>query len=133
MLHLLRVKIQQLTVTESSESYPGSIGLPQELIQASGLHLFELVHVNNLTNGNRILTYVVPSKKEGSVTLNGAASKHCNAGDKIHIIAFGYYTDQEAAAHQPMIVYADSHNRLRECKPYSFSNTLNESVPEPHP
>jgi aspartate 1-decarboxylase len=37
LLQLLRVKIQQLVVTESSESYPGSIALPDELIEVSGL------------------------------------------------------------------------------------------------
>ncbi|MBA4166508.1 MAG: aspartate 1-decarboxylase [Chitinophagaceae bacterium] len=122
LMQLLRVKIQQLTVTESSAGYPGSIGLPPELMKASGLRLFELVHVNNLTNGNRILTYAVPSKQETSVTLNGAASKHCIAGDLIHIIAFGYYTQEEAETHRPLIVHTDAQNRLLECKTYSFQH-----------
>ena len=94
LLQLLRVKIQQLIVTESSESYPGSIALPDDLIEASGLKLFEQVHINNLTNGNRIVTYVVRSKKPGYVSLNGAASKLFKKGDKIHVLSYGYFEDE---------------------------------------
>lgn len=121
LLQLLRVKIQQLIVTESSESYPGSIALPDDLIEASGLKLFEQVHINNLTNGNRIVTYVVRSKKPGYVSLNGAASKLFKKGDKIHVLSYGYFDDElESKDFQPTIVYADEHNKLIEAKEYIF-------------
>ena len=121
LLQLLRVKIQQLIVTESSESYPGSIALPDDLIEASGLKLFEQVHINNLTNGNRIVTYVVKSKKPGYVSLNGAASKLFKKGDKIHVLSYGYFEDElESKVFQPTIVYADEHNKLIEAKEYIF-------------
>lgn len=120
LIQLLRTKIQQLIVSESSEDYPGSIALPDDLIEAAGLRLFEQVHVNNLTNGNRIVTYVVRSKKEGFVTLNGAASKLFTKGDKIHILAFGYFTEEDVADFEPRIIYADAGNRLLEAKTYAF-------------
>lgn len=120
LIQLLRTKIQQLIVSESSEDYPGSIALPDDLIEAAGLRLFEQVHVNNLTNGNRIVTYVVRSKKDGFVTLNGAASKLFKKGDKIHILAFGYFTEQDATDFEPRIIYADAENRLVEAKTYAF-------------
>lgn len=120
LIQLLRTKIQQLIVSESSEDYPGSIALPDELIEAAGLRLFEQVHVNNLNNGNRIVTYVVRSKKDGFVTLNGAASKLFNKGDKIHILAFGYFTEENAVGFEPRIIYADADNRLKEAKTYAF-------------
>lgn len=121
LLQLLRIKIQQLIVTESSESYPGSIALPDDLLEASGLKLFEQVHINNLTNGNRIITYVVKSNKPGYVSLNGAASKLFNKGDKIHVLAFGYFNDEdEALGFEPTIVYADEKNKLIEAKNYTF-------------
>lgn len=120
LIQMLRVKIQQLIVSESSEDYPGSIALPDELIEATGLKLFEQVHVNNLTNGNRILTYVVRSKKPGYVTLNGAASKLFSKGDKIHILAYAYFTEQDGDQFEPRIVYADAENRLLGVKTYAF-------------
>src|SRR4028119_453894 len=116
LIQLLRTKVQQLIVTESSESYPGSIALPDDIIEASGLKLFEQVHVNNLSNGNRIITYVVRSKREGFVTLNGAASKLFKKGDKIHVLAYGYFTEQDAAEFEPRIIYTDAHNKLIEAK-----------------
>lgn len=119
-IQLLRTKVQQLIVSESSESYPGSIALPDELIEAAGLRLFEQVHVNNLTNGNRIVTYVVRSKKDGFVTLNGAASKLFKKGDKIHVLAFGYFNEDEASEFEPTIIYADAENRFLEAKTYAF-------------
>lgn len=120
LIQLLRTKIQQLIVSESSEDYPGSIALPDDLIEAAGLRLFEQVHVNNLTNGNRIITYVVRSKKEGFVTLNGAASRLFNKGDKIHILAFGYFKEEDVRDFEPRIIYADAENHLIEAKAYSF-------------
>jgi len=120
LIQLLRVKIQQLIVSESSEQYPGSIALPDDLLEATGLRLFEQVHVNNLTNGNRIVTYVVRSKKPGFVTLNGAASKLFTKGDKIHVLAYGYFTEQDAGTFEPRIIYADAQNRVTEAKTYAF-------------
>ena len=120
LIQLLRVKVQQLIVTESSESYPGSIALPDEIIQAAGLRLFEQVHVNNLSNGNRILTYIVRSKSEGFVSLNGAASKLFKKGDKIHVLAYAYFTERDADDFEPRIIYADEENKLIEAKTYTF-------------
>ena len=121
LLQLLRVKIQQVIVSESSESYPGSIALPDDLIEAAGFKLFEQVHVNNLTNGNRIITYVVRSKKPGYVTLNGAACRLFTKGDKIHILAYSFFqSEEEAAGYEPTIVYADENNKLIESKKYSI-------------
>lgn len=119
-IQLLRVKLQQVVVSESSSSYPGSIALPDELIEAAGLKLFEQVHVNNLTNGNRIITYVVRSKKEGFISLNGAASWLFNKGDKIHILAYGYFDEDDAHQFEPRIIYTNEHNRLIEAKTYAF-------------
>ena len=118
LLQLLRIKIQQLIVSESSENYPGSIALPDDIIKAAGLRLFEQVFVNNATNGNRIMTYAVRSKREGYVTVNGAASKLFKAGDKIHVLAFGYFSQEEAENFSPIIVRADANNKLLEAKPY---------------
>jgi len=121
LLQLLRIKIQQLVVTESSENYPGSIALPDELIEAAGLKLFEQVHVNNINNGNRIITYIIRSKREGFVSVNGAASRKFNKGDKIHVLAFGFFDkEKEAEDFQPTIVHADENNKLKDVKKYTF-------------
>ena len=40
LIQMLRTKVQELIVSESSEDYPGSIALPDDIIEASGLRLF---------------------------------------------------------------------------------------------
>ncbi|MHA4844576.1 aspartate 1-decarboxylase [Flavitalea antarctica] len=118
LIQVLKSKIQQIIVKESSIDYPGSISLSDELLEASGIKPFELVHVNNKTNGNRIITYAVRNKQKGQVTVNGAASKLFKKGDCIHVLAFGYITEEEADSFRPIIVIADENNHVIETKAY---------------
>jgi len=117
LIQVLKSKIQKLIVTESSIDYPGSISIPEELLLASGIRQFEMVHVNNKTNGNRITTYAVVNK-EGCVTINGAASKLFNKGDEVHVLAYTYASDEELTNFSPTLVLTDNENKLLETKPY---------------
>ena len=120
ILQILKAKIQEITVTESSIHYPGSISLPDELLQASGIKQFEQVYVNNKTNGNRIMTYAVRNKQKGKVTVNGAASKLFQNGDIIHVLAYATLTNEEAENFLPTLVITDKENNLVSSKPYTF-------------
>lgn len=112
MIQLLKSKIQELVVSQSSTEYPGSISLPEELMKAAGIRPFELVYVNNKTNGNRITTYAVRGSREGFVTVNGAAARLFNAGDQIHVLSYAQFTEAEAEVFQPVLVMANRNNRL---------------------
>jgi len=120
MSQMLKAKIQELTVTESCLDYPGSISLPNDLMQAAGIKQFELVHVNNKTNGNRIVTYAVKNKQEGRVTINGAASLLFKKGDAVHVLAFAFLNESEVDVFLPTLVITDKANSLLESKPYVF-------------
>lgn len=120
MIQILKSKIQALCVTESHIDYPGSISLSGELLDASGIKQFELVHVNNRTNGNRIVTYAVRNNQKGRVTINGAASKLFQNGDIVHVLAFAYMDEKETEMFQPTLVITDSDNNVIESKPYIF-------------
>jgi aspartate 1-decarboxylase len=120
LVQLLRVKIQEITVSESNVSYPGSISLPKEVMQAAGIRQFELVHVNNKTNGNRIMTYAVMNTQAGFVTVNGAASRLFKKGDLVHVLSYGYFTEAEAETFVPLLILTDQANRLVESRQYSF-------------
>lgn len=117
MIQLLKTKIQELTVSESSLDYPGSISLPEPIIKAAGLHVFELVYVNNKTSGQRITTYVVKSKTDDFVSLNGAAAHHFKKGDLIHVLAFCTLSEQRAKKHVPTLVKT-TNNLITEIGPY---------------
>ena len=121
MLQILKAKIQELIVTESNINYPGSISLPEELLKVSGIKPFELVHVNNKTNGNRILTYAVSNNRKGFVSINGAASKHFQKGHKIHVLAYAFLNESEVETFQPTLVITDKENDIIESKPYQLN------------
>ena len=119
-IQILKSKIQGVIVTESNIQYPGSISLPTELLAASGIKQFELVHVNNKTNGHRIVTYAVKNNQKGRVTINGAASKFFQKGDIVHVLAFASIDESEAETFQPTLVLTDKENNVIESKPYAF-------------
>jgi aspartate 1-decarboxylase len=120
MLQLLKAKLQGVIVSESNINYPGSISLPAELLEVSGIKQFELVHVNNVTNGNRIITYAVVSKRAGFVSVNGAASHFFKSGDKVHVLSYCLLNAEEVEKFQPTLVITGDDNQLIESKPYIF-------------
>ncbi len=120
MINLLKSKIQELIVSESSVDYPGSISLPLELVEAARLHEFEQVFVNNKTTGERISTYVVISKHHGFVSLNGAASHHFKKGDCIHVLSYRLVNEEDVKHFRPTLIRANINNEVVEVVPYSI-------------
>lgn len=111
---LLKSKIHGATVTEANLNYEGSLTLDRALIEAANLLPGERVQVLNLNNGSRIETYIIQSDKDnGTVCLNGPAARNGLVGDKIHILSYGVYTEEEAAGHRPKVVRVDDNNRLK--------------------
>lgn len=80
-------KIQNATVTEAKLHYEGSITIDAELMKRCGIVPYEQVHVLNVTNGERIITYAIEGEK-GQICLNGAAARLFLIGDKVIIIAY---------------------------------------------
>ena len=120
IIQMLKAKIQEITVSESNINYPGSISLSEDIMLASGIRQFELVHVNNKTNGNRIITYAVKNRQRGIVTINGAASKLFQQGDAVHVLAFAFINESEAETFRPILVRTDKENNVIEAKPYTL-------------
>lgn len=111
---LLKAKIHRVTVTRSDLHYEGSIAIDELLMEAAGIVPFEAVHIWNVTNGERLQTYALPSPKgSGEICLNGAAARKSEVGDLVIIAAFGFYTDgDDMTQHSPRIVFVDAENRL---------------------
>ena len=79
---ILKSKIHRATVTQVDLDYIGSISIDETLMQACGLFEFEKVDVLNITNGNRLQTYVIKDKKNsGTIGINGAAAHLINKND----------------------------------------------------
>jgi aspartate 1-decarboxylase len=108
-------KIHRATVTEADVNYVGSLTIDEDLMEMSDIIAYEEVHVLNVTNGQRMVTYAMTGQRgSGIMCLNGAAARHGRPGDIIIVIAYGHFEDHEARALQPKIVIVDEKNRPQE-------------------
>jgi len=112
-LFLLKSKIQEATVTQTELYYQGSLTLDRALMSAASLVPGERVQVLNLNNGSRIETYIIEGEKgSGTVCLNGPAAREGIVGDRIHILSYAMYSEEEASEHQPKVVSVGDDNRI---------------------
>ena len=79
-IEVIKSKIHRVTVTRANLDYIGSITVDRSLMEAAGLFEGEKVSVVNVTNGNRVETYVIP----------------------------GEVTPEEAGAFRPKVVFPDT-------------------------
>jgi aspartate 1-decarboxylase len=111
LLTLLKAKIHRATTTEANLAYEGSITIDAALLKAAGILPFEQVDVVNCANGARFTTYAITGGP-GEICVNGAAARLVQPGDLLIILAYAQMTPEEAATHQPQLVFVDNHNRM---------------------
>jgi len=109
---LMKSKLHRAVVTGADLHYVGSVTIAQDLMDLADLVPHERVQVVDIDNGARLETYVIPGPAgSGTVTLNGAAARLVQPGDRVIVISYGVYTDAEARAHVPTVVLLDEANR----------------------
>lgn len=109
---LLKSKIHRATVTDANLHYEGSVTIDQGLLELTDIHEYEQVHIYNVNNGNRLITYaIVGERGGGNICINGAAAHLVNPGDLVIICAYGQYEAEEGRVHQPRVVLVDEKNR----------------------
>ena len=85
-INLLKSKIHRAVVTTANLDYVGSVSIDKTLMKAANIHEFEEVHILNVTNGQRLITYAIPaSENSGEICINGAAAHLVSKGDLIII------------------------------------------------
>ncbi len=110
---MLKSKIHRARVTGADIHYEGSISLDPILMEAADLLPFELVHVLDITNGNRLETYVIEGEWDsGEVVLNGAAARLIQKDDLVIIVAYRTVEEEEARRLKPRLVYVDEANAI---------------------
>jgi len=110
---MLKSKIHRATVTGADVNYEGSVTLDPELMHAADIVQYEQVHVVDVDNGSRLVTYAIEGTPgDGEVVLNGAAARLVNAGDVVIIISYHDVPEAEVAAHKPRLVYVDKDNKI---------------------
>lgn len=111
---MLRAKIHRATLTGADLNYEGSIAIDRNLIEAAGMLPGEQVHVLNLSNGSRLITYVIEAEAgSGTMLLNGPAARLGLAGDKVVVISYAAMSEEEARGMKPTVVLVDEQNRIR--------------------
>ena len=117
-IEVLKSKIHRVTITEANLNYVGSITIDEELMEAANLIEGERVQIWNVTNGERLDTYVIRGRRgSGAICLNGAAARKAQVGDVLIIASYARMEFEEAKTFRPWVVFPDTAtNRLVEKK-----------------
>lgn len=111
--YMLKSKIHRAVLTGTELDYEGSIAIDRQLMEAADLLPGEQVHVLNINNGARLVTYVIEAEAgSGTIMLNGAAARLGCKGDLVIILSYAAMAEDEARACRPRVVKVDSKNRL---------------------
>ena len=111
-------KIHRAVVTHADLEYEGSCTIDADLLEAAGMIEHEELHIWNVTQGTRLVTYTLAGPRgSGVICINGAAA-HLNApGDLVILATYGEMDEAEARAHVPKVVRVDAMNRILGSEP----------------
>ncbi len=110
---MMTSKIHRATVTQADLHYVGSVTVDQDLLDAANLLPGEMVHIVDIDNGARLVTYTIAGERgSGVIGINGAAARLVHEGDLVILIAYGQMEDAEAREFEPSVVFVDSDNKI---------------------
>ena len=110
---MLKGKLHMARVTQAELWYDGSCAIDSDLVALAGLREFEQIDIYNVNNGERLTTYVILAEAgSGTISMNGAAARKVQVGDRVIIAAYGQYSEADLQNYQPRLVYLDENNRV---------------------
>ena len=122
---MVKAKIHRATVTQAELNYVGSLTIDLDLMEICDILPNEQVHIVNVTNGHRMVTYaIVGERGSGVMCLNGAAARHGQKGDIIIVMTYAHFTDDEAREFAPKVAIVDENNRLIQVLPEEIAGTI---------
>lgn len=109
---MLKSKIHRATITDCDIDYIGSITLDPELLVQADLLVNEQVHVWDIDNGARFVTYAIEGEPgSGTVQVNGAAARLVRNGDKVIVASFAAFDETDLETYSPVVVHVDEANK----------------------
>jgi aspartate 1-decarboxylase len=112
---MLTSKLHRATVTDRNIEYEGSIQIDEALMEEVGIASYEQVHIYDINNGNRLITYVIPGERgSGMISVNGAAARLVERKDRIIIVAYGMMSIDKVENYQPRVLLLDESNKVVE-------------------
>ena len=103
-IEVMNSKIHRAKVTDANLNYIGSVTIDEDWMDEVGILTNQQVHIVNVTNGERLVTYAIPGERgSGTVCPNGAAAHKASVGDTVIIIAYASMDYEEAKHHKPNV------------------------------
>ena len=110
-IEILKSKIHRVKITDSDLNYIGSITIDEDLMDGANIIEGEKVHIVNINNGERIITYAIKGeRKSGDIILNGPAARRVAKGDIIIIISYAMLEFEEAKNFKPAIIFPNEND-----------------------
>jgi aspartate 1-decarboxylase len=114
---LLKSKIHRASVTQCELHYEGSCAIDEDLLDAADIAENEQVHIWNINNGERFVTYAIRGQRgSGMISINGSAARRASVGDLVIIASFAGLSDAEIKTHKPKLVFVDDQNQQAELR-----------------
>ena len=111
---ILKSKIHRATVTLAELHYEGSLSIDEDLLDAADILPYEQIHVWDVTNGTRLVTYALAAKRgSGVMQINGAGAHLIKPGDIVIVATFTTLKTRDARKHQPLVVFVDGQNNIK--------------------
>ena len=112
---MLKSKIHRARVTGADVDYEGSITIDKEIMQMPDILPYDQVHVLDVDNGARLMTYAIEGEAGSRVfCINGAAARLVEKGHKVIIITYQHVRDEEARYVRPRIVHMNELNQVAD-------------------
>ena len=112
---LLKSKIHRASVTHCELHYEGSCAIDEDLLDAANICDNEQVHIWNINNGERFITYAIRAERGSRIiSVNGSAARRATKGDLVIIATFAQVHENEIKGFTPQLVFCDPENRIQE-------------------
>jgi len=112
-LTLLKAKLHRVFVTHAELEYEGSCAIDADLLDLAGMHEYEQLHIYNVDNGERFVTYAIRAEAgSGVISVNGAAAHRADVGHKLIICTYAHFNVEAVANFAPQLVYVDQSNQV---------------------
>ncbi len=103
---MLKAKLHRATVTHAELDYEGSCAIDSNLLDLAGIREYEQIHIYNINNGERFVTYAIRAEAgSGVISVNGAAAHKANPDDLIIICAYATLSEEQLVSFKPKMVY----------------------------
>ncbi len=110
---VMNAKIHSAKITNADLYYEGSCTIDMDLADMCGLNINEQVHIVNVNNGERFVTYVIPGVRgSGIIGLNGACARLAQLGDTVIIMSYTQVNEVELPNHKPKVIILGDQNKV---------------------